>query len=424
MSTSPASGPADGAELGAPAPAADASTVLVVNSGSSSLKFQLLDPVSEEVFASGIVERIGQETGTARISAGDAYAPFSGPVPDHVAAMRVVTDLFEEVGLALADANVVAVGHRVVQGGARFAEPQLIDSWVRDQIADLGSLAPLHNPAAVDGIDAAREMLPDIPHVAVFDTAFFTRLPEASRTYALNKQIASEYRIRRYGAHGTSHRYVSEQVTALMAAEGRDTADLRQIVLHLGNGASASAVKGGEPVDTSMGLTPLEGLVMGTRTGDIDPSVYAHLSRSAGWSIDEIDTVLNKQSGMQGLCGMSDFRDITQAIEQGDSDAELAMQVYVHRLRKYVGAYAFALGGLDVITFTAGIGENVPEVRERVLAGLEGFGIVLDPAKNTERSKEPRDIAAADSAVRILIVPTDEELAIAQQSLELARAQA
>lgn len=424
MSTSPASGPADGAELGAPAPAADASTVLVVNSGSSSLKFQLLDPVSEEVFASGIVERIGQETGTARISAGDAYAPFSGPVPDHVAAMRVVTDLFEEVGLALADANVVAVGHRVVQGGARFAEPQLIDSWVRDQIADLGSLAPLHNPAAVDGIDAAREMLPDIPHVAVFDTAFFTRLPEASRTYALNKQIASEYRIRRYGAHGTSHRYVSEQVTALMAAEGRDTADLKQIVLHLGNGASASAVKGGEPVDTSMGLTPLEGLVMGTRTGDIDPSVYAHLSRSAGWSIDEIDTVLNKQSGMQGLCGMSDFRDITQAIEQGDSDAELAMQVYVHRLRKYVGAYAFALGGLDVITFTAGIGENVPEVRERVLAGLEGFGIVLDPAKNAERSKGPRDIAAADSAVRILIVPTDEELAIAQQSLELARAQA
>jgi acetate kinase len=420
MSISPADGAADGAELAPRTPAFDTETVLVINSGSSSLKFQLLDPVSEEVFAGGIIERIGLEGGVGRISAGESYAPHSGDVPDHVQAMKVVTGLFEEVGLALGDANVVAVGHRVVQGGARFSEPQLIDSWVRDQISSLGSLAPLHNPAAVDGIDAARAIFPDIPHVAVFDTAFFTQLPEASRRYALNKAVADEYRIRRYGAHGTSHRFISEQVTELFAADGRDTSDLRQIVLHLGNGASASAVRGGVPVDTSMGLTPLEGLVMGTRTGDIDPSVYVHLHRTAGMSSGEIDTLLNKQSGMMGLCGMSDFRDITAAIDRGEAEAELAMQIYVHRLKKYVGSYAFVLGGLDAIAFTAGIGENVWQVRERVLEDLEPFGIRLDPERNAERSKETRLISADDSAVRVYVIPTDEELAIAQQSLAVA----
>ncbi|UVY83669.1 acetate kinase [Brachybacterium sp. NBEC-018] len=399
----------------------DAATVLVLNSGSSSLKFQLLDPVAEVVHASGIVERIGQDRGQAHLEAGDLRQPYSGEVPDHKVAMQIVTGLFEDAGMSLQEANVVAVGHRVVQGGARFSSPQLVDSWVRNQIADLGALAPLHNPAAVQGIDAARELLPDIPHVAVFDTAFFTALPEESRTYALNSQVAAEYRIRRYGAHGTSHRYVSEQVSALLASEGTDVSDLRQIVLHLGNGASASAVRGDAPVDTSMGLTPLEGLVMGTRTGDIDASVYAHLSRSAGMSIDEIDTLLNKSSGMQGLCGMNDFRDITAAIRAGDERAELAMRVYVHRLRKYVGSYAFTLGGLDTIAFTAGIGENVPEVRERTLEGLEAFGIVLDPAANARREKGVRTISAPESAVRVLVVPTDEELAIAQQSLEVAR---
>lgn len=419
--SAPVPGSSDGAEHAPGIP--DAATVLVLNSGSSSLKFQLLDPVAEEVFASGIVERIGQDQGEARLEAEDVSQPFSGPVPDHIAAMHVVTSLFEDAGMSLEESNVVAVGHRVVQGGAMFSAPKLIDSAVRDQISDLGSLAPLHNPAAVDGIDAARELFPDIPHVAVFDTAFFTALPEAARTYALNKDVASEYRIRRYGAHGTSHRYVSEQVTAHFAAQGKDTSDLRQIVLHLGNGASASAVRGGAPVDTSMGLTPLEGLVMGTRTGDIDPSVYAHLSRSAGMDIDQIDTLLNKRSGMQGLCGMSDFRDITAAIRDGNEEAELAMQVYVHRLRKYVGSYSFVLGGLDAIAFTAGIGENVPEVRERTLAGLEGFGIVLDPERNAERVKGVRVISAPESAVTVLIVPTDEELAIAQQALEVARAE-
>jgi acetate kinase len=420
MSIQDTAGPSDAAELGPGTPPAGTSTVLVLNSGSSSLKFQLLDPEAGAVYATGIIERIGLDHGTGRITAGDAYGAHQGEVPDHVEAMRAVTSLFDQVGLALADASVVAVGHRVVQGGARFSTPTLIDSWVRDQIADLGSLAPLHNPAAVDGIDAARRMLPDIPHVAVFDTAFFAGLPAAARTYALNKGVADEYRIRRYGAHGTSHQYVSRTVRDLLGPEGRDGEPLRQIVLHLGNGASASAVRGESPVETSMGLTPLEGLVMGTRTGDIDPAVYAHLHRSAGMSVDEIDALLNKSSGMQGLCGMSDFRDITQAIRNGDQAAELAMQVYVHRLRKYLGSYAFTLGGLDAIAFTAGIGENVPEVRERTLSGLESFGIVLDPARNAERAPGVRTISADDSPVRVLIVPTDEELEIAQQTLAVA----
>ncbi|MCL6422931.1 acetate kinase [Brachybacterium sp. JHP9] len=404
------------------APEQAGSTILVINSGSSSLKFQLLDPGTGDVFASGIVERIGLEQGQAKIAAGEREAPFTGAVPDHVEAMRVVTRLFEEVGISLADSHIVAVGHRVVQGGSDFSEPTLIDQSVRDRIAELGALAPLHNPAAVDGIDAALALFPAIPHVAVFDTAFFADLPEAARTYALNKEIADAHQVRRYGAHGTSHAYVSAQVAQKLADEGQDVSDLKQIVLHLGNGASASAVHGGEAVETSMGLTPLEGLVMGTRTGDIDPSIYAHLHRTVGMSAAEIDTVLNKKSGMQGLCGMSDFRDITAAIEQGDAQAELAMQIYVHRLKKYLGSYAFVLGGLDVITFTAGIGENVPEVRERLLDGLEAFGIRLDPAKNAERSKEVRVISAEDSDVLVLVLPTNEELAIAQQALDVARA--
>ncbi len=415
----PVAGTADSAELAPAVPSADAPTVLVINSGSSSLKFQLVEPTGGEVFASGIVERVGLEEGSARISAGESYAPWSGPVPDHTEAMRVVRHLFDEVGIALDDAHIAAVGHRVVQGGARFSEPQIVDQWVRDQVHALGSLAPLHNYAAVAGIDGARELLPDIPHVVVFDTAFFSALPAASRTYALNKQVADEYRIRRYGAHGTSHQYIAEQVPGIL---GRDAADFRQIVLHLGNGASASAVRDGSPVDTSMGLTPLEGLVMGTRTGDIDPSVYVHLNRQAGMSPEDVDTLLNKQSGMQGLCGMSDFRDIEAAIGHGDEDAALAMDVYIHRLRKYIGSYAFALGGLDAITFTAGIGENVALVRRRALEGLEGFGIRLDEERNTARSREARVISADDSAVAVLVVPTNEELAIARQALGLVQA--
>lgn len=395
--------------------------ILVINSGSSSLKFQLLDPADGTIEAAGLVERVGQDQGNAKIKAGAKSSTFEGPVPDHVEAMGIVESLFADVGMSLADDRIRAVGHRVVQGGARYSQPVLIDEQVRWDIHDLGKLAPLHNYAAVEGIDGAREQLPDVPHVAVFDTAFFTALPDYAANYALNKEFAQRHRVRRYGAHGTSHQYVSETVCDYLAAQGRDVSDLRQIVLHLGNGASASAVRAGVPVDTSMGLTPLEGLVMGTRTGDIDPSIYIHLHRQAGLSAEEIDTILNKRSGMQGMCGMSDFRDITAAVDAGDKTATLAMDVYIHRLRKYLGSYAFALGGLDAITFTAGIGENATMVRKLLLQGLGGFGIELDEAANEIRADGIQVISTPQSAVTALVVPTNEELAIAQQAAEVAR---
>ena len=403
-----------------PAATSTEDRILVINSGSSSLKFQLLDPHSGIVEAAGIVERIGQDRGNAKITAGGKASTFEGPVPDHVEGMRIVESLFEDIGLTLADDRIRAVGHRVVQGGARYSTPVRIDEQVRWDIHDLGKLAPLHNYAAVEGIDGAREQLPDVPHVAVFDTAFFTALPEYSANYALNKEFAEQHRVRRYGAHGTSHQYVSETVSAHLAEQGREVSDLRQIVLHLGNGASASAVRAGVPVDTSMGLTPLEGLVMGTRTGDIDPSIYIHLHRQAGLSAEEIDTILNRRSGMQGMCGMSDFRDITAAVDADDESATLAMEVYVHRLRKYLGSYAFALGGLDAIAFTAGIGENVAMVRKLLLQDLGEFGIELDEAANEARAEGVHVISTPESAVTVMVVPTNEELAIAQQAAEVA----
>ncbi|WP_061211015.1 acetate/propionate family kinase [Dermabacter hominis] len=394
------------------------SNVLVINSGSSSIKFQLIDPTSNHVTASGIVERITLPTGNASIEAGDKEETWEGAIPDHVKGMQVVEELFAKVGVELTEETVSAVGHRVVQGGAVFPEATLVTDEVRDQIHELGALAPLHNYAAVDGINGARALLPNLPHVVVFDTSFFTQLPPEAYTYAINKEIAEQYKIRRYGAHGTSHEFISSRVPGFLGREGED---LRQIVLHLGNGASASAVKNGKPVDTSMGLTPLEGLVMGTRSGDIDPSVYALLSRQAGMDPAEVDTLLNKKSGLMGQLGMSDFRDITAAVESGDENAKLTLGMWAHRVKKYVGAYAFILGGLDVITFTAGIGENASLARSSALEGLEEFGIILDEEANAQRKKEPWIISAPESKVTVLVYPTNEELAIAQQTLAVAR---
>lgn len=394
------------------------SNVLVINSGSSSIKFQLIDPTSNHVTASGIVERITLPTGNASIEAGDKEETWEGSIPDHVKGMQVVEELFAKVGVELTEETVSAVGHRVVQGGAVFPEATLVTDEVRDQIHELGALAPLHNYAAVDGINGARALLPNLPHVVVFDTSFFTQLPPEAYTYAINKEVAEQYKIRRYGAHGTTHEFISSRVPGFLGREGED---LRQIVLHLGNGASASAVKNGKPVDTSMGLTPLEGLVMGTRSGDIDPSVYALLSRQAGMDPAEVDTLLNKKSGLMGQLGMSDFRDITAAVESGDKNAKLTLGMWAHRVKKYVGAYAFILGGLDVITFTAGIGENASLARSSALEGLEEFGIILDEEANAQRKKEPWIISAPESKVTVLVYPTNEELAIAQQTLAVAR---
>jgi acetate kinase len=374
--------------------------VLVLNAGSSSLKYQLLVPGAGEVWIKGVIERIGED---------------GSGVADHHAAVERVRRHLADAGVDLASAGVQAVGHRVVHGGPDFSDPVLLTDRVVQQIRDLSPLAPLHNPGAVAGIEAARAAL-DVPHVAVFDTAFFATLPAAASTYAIPLDLARQHRIRRYGMHGTSHGYVSRAAAALV---GRDLAELNQIVLHLGNGCSASAIRGGRAIDTSMGLTPLQGLVMGTRSGDVDPGLHAYLHRELGLSAADVDVLLNQQSGLKGLSGVNDFRALQQLRGQGNEDAELAFEVYVHRLKHYIGAYLAQLGRLDVLSFTAGVGENNAELRAAVVAGLEGLGLSVDPGRNEQPSREARVISPAGSPVTVAVVPTNEELEIARQTLAL-----
>lgn len=393
-----------------------AETVLVINSGSSSLKYQLIEPNNGASLAAGLVEQIGEPMSHIRHMSGGLEVNRDLPVDDHTQALREVLQLFEEVGPQLEEANIVAVGHRVVQGGRHFSSAAIVDDRVRDLIDELSPLAPLHNPANLKGIDVARELLPDVPHVVVFDTAFFQTLPEEAATYALDSEIAEKYSVRRYGAHGTSHKYVSDKVEEILG-----TTDIRQVVLHLGNGASASAVTNGVAVDTSMGLTPLEGLVMGTRTGDIDPAAVFHLQRVAGMTVDEVDTLFNKKSGLKGLTGDNDMRAVRACAGSGDERARLAIDVLLHRLVRYVGAYATQMGGLDVLVFTAGIGENDVQLRRELCQRLSIFEIELNETANAMRSKEPRTISTPRSKVRVMVVPTNEELAIAQQAVELIK---
>ncbi|MET0811759.1 MAG: acetate kinase [Microbacterium sp.] len=401
------------------------SVVLVVNSGSSSFKYQLLDMGAERVLASGLVERIGEPIGHAvhkvffhadgpAVAAADALYERELPIPDHVAGFQVMLDAFAAHGPSLREHPPVAFGHRVVHGGARFFEPTLITPPVETDIEELSVLAPLHNPGALQGIRAAKAAFPDLPHVAVFDTAFHQTLAPEAYTYAIDAALAEKHRIRRYGFHGTSHKFVSEAAAAFL---GRPLEDLKQIVFHLGNGASVTAIDGGRSVETSMGFTPLEGLVMGTRSGDIDPAVLFHLARREGMSIDDLDDLLNKRSGLVGLAGMSDQRDLKAAIEAGDEAAILAYEVYVHRLRAYAGAYLAQLGGADVISFTAGVGENAPLVRAHALETLGFAGIEIDPARNLAAARGIRVISTDASPVTVLVVPTDEELEIARQTL-------
>jgi acetate kinase len=370
--------------------------VLVINSGSSSLKFQLIDPDSGQSREGGVVQQIGEPSGRAA---------------DHEEALRLAFDQMAEDGIDLKSCGLLAVGHRVVHGGKHFYRPTLLDDATIAELEKLSELAPLHNPPAVRGIKVARKLLPDVAHVAVFDTAFFHDLPDAAATYAINRELAERYEIRRYGFHGTSHRYVSEQVAAFL---DRPLGGLNQIILHLGNGDSASAVAGGRPVETSMGLTPLEGLVMGTRSGDVDPGVISYLWRRANMSVDEIESMLNHRSGVWGLAGENDFRRLQQMAESGDGAAKLAYDVFIHRMRKYIGAYLAVLGHTDVLTFTAGIGENAPRVRRDAVAGLHELGIVLDEGRNFSDGKGARRISADDSRIAVLVVPTNEELAIAR----------
>lgn len=388
------------------------SAILVMNAGSSSMKYQLIDTQSETRLATGLVERIGSAHATVVHKSSEHSFNHTAEIRDHAAAFTEVERVFAHCGTPLAQMNLLAVGHRVVQGGEHFIAPTLIDDEVAAKILELADLAPLHNPAHYQAIQAARQVFPQVPHVAVFDTAFHQTLPPKAYTYAIDAKIARDYGVRRYGFHGTSHQIVSRRAAKFA---GIPLDNSKQIVLHLGNGASACAVLNGRSVDTSMGLTPLQGLVMGTRSGDIDPSVVFHLAQQASLELDEINELLNKGSGLYGMAGSNDFRDVRAAAESGDLLAQRALEVYAYRIRHYIGAYYLELGGLDTLVFTAGLGENAPLMREMVCEGLGHLGIELDREKNRAMSSEKREISAPGSQVKVLVIPTDEELEIARQ---------
>ncbi|MDR0960067.1 MAG: acetate kinase [Propionibacteriaceae bacterium] len=386
--------------------------ILVLNCGSSSVKYQVIDAESEAVLGSGLVEKIGLPDSELTHKTPEGEHELNQEIPDHSEALRVVVKAFEKFGPPLGE--VVAVGHRVVHGGRRFLKTTLIDDEVVAGIEAIAGLAPLHNPAGVAGIKAAQAALPGVPHVAIFDTAFFTTLPAEASTYAIDKEIAEKYQIRKYGFHGTSHSYVSKKVASFL---GRDASSLKQIVCHLGNGASISAIDGGVAVDTSMGLTPLAGLVMGTRSGDVDPGIFAYLQRAAGMDATAVDDLLNKHSGVAGLSGgSSDMRDLQAKVDAGnDPDATLTYDVYIRRIVGYIGNYIAILGGVDVLTFTAGVGENDEKVRADVARRLEPLGFVIDDERNIPKVRQPLVISANGSPVTILVVPTNEELAMARE---------
>jgi len=390
--------------------------ILVINCGSSSLKYQLLDMAEEQLLARGLVERIGQDSGRHI---------YTRPDHDDLVDERLIADHEQAIALVLAKvtepddgvvadlSEIAAVGHRVVHAAEKYASSVLIDDDVMAALEECIPLAPLHNPANILGIQAVRKALPDVPMVGVFDTAFHQSMPDRAYIYAIPYELYETRKIRRYGFHGTSHRYVS-----LRAAEiiGRDPGDLNFISCHLGNGASVAAVLGGKSVDTSMGLTPLEGLMMGTRSGDIDPAMIGYLCRSLGKSLEQVEHMLNKESGLLGISGISsDLRDVEREYARGNDRARLALEVYAYHIRKYIGAYAVALGKVDALIFTGGVGENASLVREWACQGLEAIGAILDPFKNATRHDEAI-ISKASSRVKIMIVPTNEELMIARDT--------
>ncbi|MEM1088135.1 MAG: acetate kinase [Pseudomonadota bacterium] len=382
-------------------------SVLVINCGSSSVKFKLIDPVpnhrNRQSGLKGQIERIGTE------------------VPDHEAALANVAIQVKN-HLEKTGGSLTAIGHRVVHGGSKYSNPTLIDNDVIDAIDRLSVLAPLHNPANNSGIRAAGLAFRNVPQVAVFDTAYHATIPKAHSTYAVPKEWEDVYGIRRYGFHGTSHQFVSRRCIHWLEKHRKIAPkDTRIIVLHLGNGASACAVAGGKSVDTSMGLTPLPGLVMGTRSGDIDPAVFGHLKRVADLSVEDVEMSLNRESGMVGLCGDSDMRQIEARIEAGDEAADHAMSVYIHRIKSTVGAYVATLGGIDALVFTAGIGENSERVRTRVVSDLGTFGLAIDSKLNENLDLDTSGVAqisSDDSKVAVLVIPTNEELEIATQTLD------
>jgi acetate kinase len=372
------------------------SLVLVINSGSSSLKYQLIDSASEAVLLKGNVERIGDNG--------------QGFFADHEVALEHVLEQIQAANYSLGD--IAVVGHRVVHGGKRFTAPTIVDAEVLRGIESLVPLAPLHNPANLVGIAALRELLPHTPQVAVFDTAFHSTIPDFASTYAIDRAVASEFGIKRYGFHGTSHQYVTAQLAHIL---NKPVSQTNAIICHIGNGASITAVIGGRSVDTSMGMTPLEGLVMGTRSGDIDPGVLFHLARVGNYSVEDLDRLLNRQSGLAGLTGLSDMRAVCEAAAAGDEDARLAREIYAYRIRKYIAAYLGVVESLDAVVFTAGVGENDAELRDMIISPLGHLGFDIDAGANI--AKGNRTISSATSRFSVMVIATNEEAEIARQAI-------
>lgn len=398
--------------------------VLVVNAGSSSLKYQLIDMSNEQVLAKGIAERIGgNDASLTHETTGKQKTKTMASIPNHQVAMKLVSEALTDprTGAIKDVSEINAIGHRVVHGGESFSDSVIIDSAVTEAIAKLSQLAPLHNPPNLMGIQAAIKLSPDAPQVAVFDTAFHQTMPGQAYIYALPYQLYTEYGIRRYGFHGTSHRYVAARAQRMLDARGIKREDQKIVTCHIGNGVSFTAVKGGKSVDTSMGLTPVEGLVMGTRCGDIDPAIITFLQNELGYSASDVDSLINKKSGLLGISGLSnDMRDIEDAAEKGHAGAKLALDIFCYRGKKYIGAYAAAMGGIDAVVFTAGIGEHSPVAREAMCENMEFLGIKINKEVNAVCHTEC-DISASDEGTRVLVIPTNEELAIARETVRVVK---
>ncbi len=389
--------------------------IVIINSGSSSIKYQLIEMPSGEVICSGMIDRIGLETSNLSFVTKTDKIEKAMPIANHKIGLEKIAHLLmdEKVGVIKSTLEIEAVGHRVVHGGAGFSDTTIIDIKVKDKIKQLFELAPLHNPANLEGIIVAEDIFDSAIQVAVFDTAFHQTIPVVAHKYALPNYLLTENKIRVYGFHGTSHKYVSEKAIHFLEKSSKI------ITIHLGNGCSMSAIKDGKSIDTTLGFGPMNGLIMGTRSGDVDQSVIFYMVNSLGYSLADVNTMLQKQSGMLGLTGFSDLRDIESNAEQGNKDCQLALEMNAYRIKKYIGSYVAVLGGLDAIIFTAGIGENSSYMRKLVCTDMEYFGIELDEAKNDLRSKEIREINLSQSKAKILVVPTNEEVEIANQVFAL-----
>ncbi|MDT9025023.1 MULTISPECIES: acetate kinase [Rossellomorea] len=392
-----------------------AKKVIAINAGSSSLKFQLFDMPEETVITKGLIERIGLNDAVFNITVNDEKREEVTDIPNHEVAVKMLLEKLTGFGIIDSLDEIDGIGHRVVHGGEVFNESVLITDEVVSKIEELSDLAPLHNPANLTGIKAFHNVLPNVPAVAVFDTAFHQSMPESSFLYSLPYEYYEDYGIRKYGFHGTSHKYVSERAAEML---GRPKEQVRLISCHLGNGASIAAIEGGKSIDTSMGFTPLAGVAMGTRSGNIDPALIPFIMEKTGSTADEVLNILNKKSGMLGVSGFSsDLRDIEQQASEGNERAELALEVFANRIHKYIGSYASRMYGVDAIVFTAGIGENSTLIRERVLQGLEFMGVYWDPARNQVRGKEAF-VNYPHSPVKVMIIPTNEEVMIARDVVE------